>query len=168
MRIDTANPPQCSRVDGPPREVENDEKAWAAFLQHRKGKRNLAKGRSQRFGKRWGSGERLTGFRRGGRSGKGAGKSRPGSWLKGKSGFGKSGKGDGKSKATGSGHKRIPDEEFKKMRQLDARNPKDPKRPKCRWWNSSVGCDRSDATCPYAHGMCLLCGSNHRWCEKHL
>ena len=79
-------------------DTDDDEKACAVFLQHRKGKRNLMKGRYQRFGKRWGSGGRLTGFRRGGRSGKGAGKSRPGSWLKGKSGFGKPGKGYGKSK----------------------------------------------------------------------
>ena len=45
-------------------------------------------------------------------------------------------------------------------------NPKDAKRPKCRYWNSSIGCAYGDQ-CQFAHDICLLCNEKHKWFDVH-
>ena len=37
----------------------------------------------------------------------------------------------------------------------------------CKFWNSSIGCAGGDKGCPFAHNLCLLCGRDHRWCDRH-
>ena len=91
----------------------------------------------------------------------------------------KKGKGDGKGKDGKGGRKgdgppaptkrrQMPDDEFKALTAMDTTNPKDRKKRICRWWNCSLGCDRTDNDCAYAHGICLLCKGSHKWihCKK--
>ena len=37
----------------------------------------------------------------------------------------------------------------------------------CKFWNSSIGCASGDKGCPFAHNLCLSCGRDHRWCDRH-
>jgi hypothetical protein len=87
---------------------------------------------------------------------------------KGKGDTGKNDTPKGRGKKGGKDKPRIPPAEWKKITTIDSTNPKDRKRPKCRWWNSSIGCDRADKDCQYTHGMCLLCNQNHKYCDRHL
>ena len=37
----------------------------------------------------------------------------------------------------------------------------------CKFWNSSIGCASGDKGCTFAHNLCLLCGRDHRWYDRH-
>ena len=63
--------------------------------------------------------------------------------------------------------RRIPEKEFKAMEKFSTAIAGSSQQ-NCRFWNSSIGCDKPDGSCPFAHNLCILCGGNHKWisCPK--
>ena len=60
---------------------------------------------------------------------------------------------------------RISEQEFAAINEIKAKT-RDGIRA-CKFWNSSIGCANGDKGCTFAHNLCILCGRDHRWYDRH-